>query len=531
MPSFSESLTAFSQPTGNASLRGILRGIEKESLRVTADGTLAQTPHPKALGAALTHPHITTDYSEALLEFITEPFNNIPGLLNQLDEVHRYTYNNLPKNEFLWPSSMPCQLGEEKDIPIAQYGDSNIGKMKTIYRKGLGHRYGKAMQTIAGVHYNFSLPDAFWQHLHTLSNSSKNLQDFKTEKYFSLIRNFRRDFWLLVQLFGAAPAICKSFVRNREHSLLTFGADTHSLYAPYATSLRMGDLGYQSDAQHSLIADYNNLNAYLQPLCQAITRPLAEYEDIGLKDTKDNYKQLNTSLLQIENEFYSSIRPKRTADTGETALQALRLRGVEYIEVRCIDLNPFEPLGVTSEQLHFLDAFLLNCLLQDSRPSTTAEHQEIQANQKSVVYQGRDPALTLKRNGELISAQAWAAEIQTGIAHCATLLDQAYGCDSYTSAHQSQQDKLSDHRLTPAAKILQNMSEAQQTYYACTHALAQQHQALFTSRPLDEALTQYYTDLAIASHGQQEAIEEADNLNFDDYLAAYYAQYQCCTDT
>lgn len=525
MPQFTQ---AFSQADINSSLRGILRGVEKESLRVTPNGTLAQTPHPHALGAALTHPHITTDYSEALLEFITEPFSNITDLLKQLDDIHRYTYSALPKGEFLWPNSMPCQLSEDADVPVAQYGNSNSGKMKTVYREGLGHRYGRAMQTIAGVHYNFSLPDTFWQHLQMLCGDTQTLQDFKTAKYFSLIRNFRRQFWLLVQLFGAAPALCHSFVRNRNHSLMPFGADTHSLYTPYATSLRMGDLGYQSNAQKTLKANYNCLNSYIQPLCNAITTSLPEYEIIGLKNQQGHYKQLNTSLLQIENEFYSSIRPKRTAQPGETALQALRLRGVEYVEVRCLDLNPFEPLGMNEEQLHFIDAFLLNCLLQDSPPTTDSEHTEIQANQKRIVYQGRDPALALQREGQTISAKEWADEILTGVSTCATLLDKAYNDNKYTKAQQLQQEKLQDPRLTPAAKILQTMSDTQQTYYRCNKALAEQHQAYFASRPLDEACYQQYKKLAAESHNKQHQIETENEIHFDEYIAQYYAQYNCC---
>lgn len=521
-------IQAFSQTNINASLRGILRGVEKESLRVTPDGTLAQTPHPQALGAALTHPHITTDYSEALLEFITEPFSTIDALLKQLDDIHRYTYKSLPKGEYLWPNSMPCQLGEDADIPVAQYGTSNGGVMKTIYRLGLGHRYGRAMQTIAGVHYNFSLPDAFWRHLQTLCADTQPLQDFKTEKYFALIRNFRRNFWLLVQLFGAAPAVCQSFVRDRKHSLMPFGADTHTLYTPYATSLRMGDLGYQSNAQKSLKANYNCLDSYILPLCNAITTPLADYETIGLKDDAGHYQQLNTCLLQIENEFYSSIRPKRTALTGETALQALRLRGVEYVEIRCIDLNPFEPLGINAEQLHFLDAFLLHCLLQDSPPTTDREHLEIQENQNRIVYQGRDPALNLQRSGQSISAKDWAEEIQSGVLDCAQLLDQAYGSNQYVNAHRLQQEKLADPRLTPAAQILQTMSEDHQTYYRCIQTLALKHQAYFAARPLGEKQLLHYQTLATESLARQRQLEEKSEVSFDEYLAQYYAQYRCC---
>ncbi|MEC8427996.1 MAG: glutamate--cysteine ligase, partial [Pseudomonadota bacterium] len=148
--------------SGNEHLTRVFKGLEKESLRVSPDGQLSQNDHPRALGSALTHRNITTDYSEALLEFITEPTEDTEALLQQLDDIQRYTYKNLPEGETLWVASMPCMLTADEDIPVARYGDSNVGKMKTVYRLGLGERYGRTMQTIAGVHYNFSLGDEVW---------------------------------------------------------------------------------------------------------------------------------------------------------------------------------------------------------------------------------------------------------------------------------------------------------------------------------------------------------------------------------
>ncbi|MGB2002647.1 MAG: glutamate--cysteine ligase, partial [Porticoccaceae bacterium] len=358
-------LSLLAGPEKSALFTGIVRGIEKESLRVDPTGHLAMTPHPSALGSALTHPSITTDYSEALLEFITAPSASIDEVLHELDEIHRYTYQHIG-DELLWVSSMPCQLGDDSSIPVGKYGSSNVGKMKQVYRVGLGNRYGRLMQTIAGIHYNFSVPDELWQELQRASGDTQSLQDFKTQGYFATIRNFRRYSWLLLYLLGAAPAVCKSFVRGREHQLQPVGDDSHSLYTPYATSLRMGDLGYQSKAQSSLVVCYNDLDQYVRTLRSALEQPYPAYDEIGLKDERGNYKQLNTALLQIENEFYSSIRPKRTAEMGETPIHALQDRGVEYIEVRCIDLNPLVPNGINAETIRFVDTFLLFCLLQDS---------------------------------------------------------------------------------------------------------------------------------------------------------------------
>jgi glutamate--cysteine ligase len=540
-------LRAFAQAPANASLNGILRGLEKESLRVDSKGKLAQTSHQKSLGSAFKHPHITTDYSEALLEFITEPFNNIEALLEQLDNIHRFTYQKIAQNdECLWPASMPCNLPLDSEIPVARYGNTNAGIMKTIYRVGLGHRYGRSMQTIAGIHYNFSLPDDFWRQLQELQGNKlqplqenrQSLQDFKTEGYFNLIRNFRRNFWLLIYLFGAAPAVSDDFVADRKHRLqpLAKNLRTHSL--PYATSLRMGDLGYQSDAQQTLFVCYNNLNTYLKTLCGAITKSHPAYEKIGVKNSKGEYQQLSTGLLQIENEFYSSIRPKRTTQSGETALQALRLHGVEYVEVRCIDLNPYEPLGITSEQIHLLDAFLLYCLLSESPQTSDEEYTEGRENQKSIVDFGRDPTLTLQRNGKSVAMQEWATEILNASLECAQLLDQAAHNQTnlyqqttthpYQDAVNSQFKKLNDPSLTPSARVIAELENKNIGFFEHTHKLAQQHASYFAERPLmDKQLQKFELD-ASKSLATQYQLEDAAQTSFEDYLANYYAQYHDC---
>lgn len=525
-----ELLAVFARPENNASLRGILRGLEKESLRVTPAGTLAQTGHPEALGSALTHPHITTDYSEALLEFITDPFADVEPLLTQLDNIHRYTYAQLaPNHERLWPASMPCTLGTEDEIPVARYGTSNSGTMKTIYRIGLGHRYGRSMQTIAGIHYNFSLPDDFWRLLQAHKGNQQSLQDFKTDSYFGLIRNFRRNFWLLIYLFGASPAVCSCFIKGRNHQLQPFPAAEQTHYLPYATSLRMGDLGYQSDAQKSLVVNYNNLSDYLKTLCGAITQSHPAYEHIGVKDSDGNYQQLNTSLLQIENEFYSSIRPKRTTTRGETALQALRLRGVEYIEVRCVDLNPYEPLGVTREQMQVMDAFLLYCLLSDSPATDEREFYQGQENQKRIVNQGREPGLVLLRGDAQPAMHDWALEIIRGSMACAELLDQAKGGDAYQQALQQQIAKLENPALTPSARVLRDMQDNRQSFYAHSLALAEQHRVYFAAHELDAPTRASFTELSQASLREQQALEQRQEISFDQYLENYYAQYRGCS--
>ena len=504
-------------------LRGILRGIEKESLRVNQQGYLATSHHPSGLGSALTHPSITTDFSEALLEFITAPSTSVGQLLDELDEIHRFTYQQLD-DELLWVSSMPCQLGADTEIPIADYGNSNIGTMKKVYRVGLGHRYGRAMQTIAGIHYNFSVPDDLWRLLQASEDSSQSLQAFKSEGYFGLIRNFRRYSWLLIYLLGAAPAVCKSFVKNRAHRLVAMGSDTHSLHTPYATSLRMGDLGYQSDAQSSLAICYNSLQQYIDSLGDALQQPYAAYDNIGLKDQQGNYRQLNTNLLQIENEFYSTVRPKRTAESGETPLQALNSRGVEYIEVRCLDVNPLVPGGIDRETVHFLDAFLLFCLLSPSPQMDDSECAQIPDNLMRTVYSGRDPQLQLMDIGGERGLRDWGLELINLMQPVAKTLDSAQGeqCTEHRDAVNTMRERLRDPQSTPSARLLTQMQTNRETYYATAMGMAKQQRELFVQRPLDNQRLAHYRELAAASHRQQLAIEGADSKTFDQFLADYW---------
>jgi glutamate--cysteine ligase len=528
--SIEKRLQCIAASDNHADIGNIQRGIEKESLRVTPSGKLALTPHPQALGSTLTHPYITTDYSEALLEFITPPYNDVDTLLKHLTDSHHFTYQQLGEDA-LWSASMPCILGSDDDIPIAQYGSSNSGRMKSIYRAGLASRYGKRMQTIAGIHYNFSVSDHFWDCLRHQQQSTLPLTDFKTQGYFSLIRNFRRYFWLLLYLFGAAPAVCRTFIHQRAHSLVPVGEDKLSLHAPLGTSLRMGDLGYQSAAQESLVLNYNCLETYIKTLCQAITRPHPAYKKIGLRNAQGEYLQLNTGLLQIENEFYSVIRPKRTTNSGETALSALSNRGVEYIEVRCLDVNPYETIGINCSQIHFLDVFLLYCLLADSPLSDEREHRQIQDNQKDMVYRGRDIDLQLFDRGSKRNARQWGCELMKAMTPIAQLLNTANDTNCYTEALVQEQRKLVDAALTPSARILQDMHHKQVTFYHLAMELSQQHRHYFNHQSLNADTLASYRQLAEKSIAAQHALETTDQLEFETYLSRYYEQYHCCADT
>lgn len=524
--SFNDRLAGLSAPQNLPLFCSILRGLEREGLRVDQNGKISQKPHPDSLGSTLTHPYITTDYSEALLEFITEPSNSIDDVLSQLELVLTSACKQID-GEILWAGSMPCQIGEESEIPIAYYGTSNIGHMKEVYRRGLGHRYSRKMQTIAGVHFNYSLPDAMWSALRRQDGSTLALQDYKTEGYFAIIRNFRRWLWLLLYLMGSAPAVCRSFVKDRKHQLQVHNQDNHTLCAPFGTSLRMGDLGYQSTAQDALVVCYNSLENYIEILRDAILTQTKEYEEIGVVDSEGNHQQLNSGLLQIENEFYSTIRPKQTTRRGETQLKALQDRGVEYIEVRCLDLNPFDPAGISEQQIYFVEAFLLTCLLTPSLKTHNEEYSAIQENQKLAVYRGRDPEMLLhKGDGSQASLKEWSHEIFESIIQSANLLDKATETDKYSLAVNHYALSLEDPELTPSAQILNQLNETESTYHAWVRDRSKEATNYYQNRNLSEPDQTRLNEIAKQSVADQKDIEARDNLDFDQYLNNYFDQYR-----
>jgi len=484
-----------------ARLQGIRRGIEKESLRATLTGALALTPHPAALGSALTHPNITTDYSESQLELITGVHASVEQCLEELTQVHQFTYRALG-DELMWVSSMPCLLPADENIPIGRYGSSNVARAKSVYRMGLAHRYGRRMQTISGIHYNWSLPGV------------------SDAEYFGLIRNFRRHAFLLLYLFGASPAACSSFVAGREHELQTLSPGT--VYMPYGTSLRMGRLGYQSEAQASLAVSYNSLEGYAASLHEALTKPYPAYEKVGIVNPGGEYNQLATTLLQIENEFYGTIRPKRVTRPGERPLHSLRDRGVEYVEVRLMDLDPFVPVGIKAQTIRFLDIFLLHCLLADSPDDTPQEIAALGRNQHRTAAFGRDPAAMLERGGREVKLTDWGAEIVGQCAPIAALLDSVHNTTDYGDALRAAEALLQNPEMLPSARVLSAMAQEHDNSFAA-FVLAQSElaKAKLLKLPYTGGLQARMEALARQSIEDQAAVEAADTLPFEQYRQQY----------
>jgi glutamate--cysteine ligase len=486
-------------------LNGTRNGIEKENLRVSANAHMAKTKHPEGLGSSLTHPFITTDYAENLLEIVTPPVQGAAHLLSWLENLHTFAYQQL-NDELLWAPSMPCPIKGPDDIIIAQYGTSPIGRMRTLYREGLGHRYEKKMQTIAGIHFNYSLPETFWQLLHENNNSTQSLQTTINQNYFALLRNFLRYGWLIDYLFGTSPAFDQSFLSGTPGiELHTYKQNT--LYAPYACSLRMSDLGYHNATQKELNISFNSLEAYATGLSHAIQTPYPPYQAIFDKYGKD--AQINANLLQIEAEYYAPVRAKRVVDKSERQSQALLLSGVEYIEVRAIDINPYEPLGISPLQIDFTEIFLLYCLLTPSPDLSTQSHKITTANTQKVVSQGRKPDCELIHplNQKPILLNQWAQSIFEELYLIADFLDTETLNKRYRHALDHFAPSLADTSILPSAKMLEDLFKNYDSFTELGLSLSKRNKEYFAQKQLSNLQQAEFNQMAQESLQKQALIE------------------------
>jgi glutamate--cysteine ligase len=438
-----------------------------------------------------------------------------------METVHSYTYQQLD-DELLWSASMPCIVDGDMSIPIANYGSSNIGKMKHVYRIGLWHRYGRSMQAIAGIHFNYSLPEKFWPIYQQLEGNNEDLQYFTSQSYMDMTRNLHRYGWLVLYLFGASPAICKSFVKGQEHSFEEF--DSHTFYNPYATSLRMSDIGYKNDSQSDINISYNNLDDYVSRLIKATQTPFKAYQSLGIKNNAGEYNQLNDSILQIENEYYSNVRPKQIANSGERPSEALKKRGVRYVELRSVDVNPFDPTGINEQQLHFLEAFMIFCLLADS-PSMSAEDKaRVDKNLTLVASEGRKPNLSLACNKNSRNLKDWGLEICNEMKVLCSILDSNKENAPYTSALNAQIEKLINPKLTPSALVLESMKKQQLPFFTFAMKQADQHQAFFKNKSLESHQLECLQNASQQSTKQQQQLELDNEIVFDEFLQQYFNQ-------
>ena len=514
-------LDALGEPDFRALLADFRVGLEKEALRVTPDSVVAMTPHPIGLGSALTHPHITTDFSEALIELVTPALSRADAVLSFLRELHLFVCRQIG-DERLWASSMPCVLGGGARIPLARYGTSNAGQMKTVYRRGLGNRYGRVMQVIAGVHFNFSVSEGLWSVFRHSDSDGRSETDIRSEHYMGMVRNLQRLGWLVPYLFGASPAVCKSFVQDATTDLAEFDAKT--FYYPYATSLRMGDIGYQNRQEEGtgMKACYDSLDAYIRSLTWAIQTPCPQYESIGVK-VNGRYEQLNDHVLQIENEYYSTVRPKQLTEWMERPTLALRRRGVRYVELRSVDVNPFDPLGIDETTMHFLTLLMLYALLADSARIDARERRAIDRNQVAAAHNGRDPELRLECCRGPIGLRDWAELVLDAMVPIAEALDRG-GSGVYAASIAAQREKVAHADATPSARFLDAMRTSGEGFSACARSLTEQHRERLLAMAPDPEQEARLHHLAEESLARQARVEAADDIDFGEFLGRYFAQ-------
>lgn len=491
-------------------LQGGLIGIERETLRVTADGRLARTPHPQTLGSSFTHPNITIDYGEALLELVTQAHNSADAAYQELLELTRFTAQNIG-GERLWPASMPCILPEQdEDIALGYFGNSNSAKIKRLYREGLSHRYGRPMQMIAGIHYNYSPPAALFDHLAEQDGSS-NTEHYRNQRYMGMLRTLQRLSWLICYLYGASPVAHAGFKPGRGilHTL-----DTDTIGWQYATTLRMSKLGYQNKTDFTVC--YNSLESYTRDLIDAVLTPAPAFEYLGLKNPDGSHKQISTNILQIENEYYTAARPKQIMKRGELPAVALSERGIAYVELRLLDVNPYDPCGISPAQLHILETLLLFALLQPSPAFTHHDFNEMNSNRLRAACCGLTPGLELSDRGRERPAREWALAILHALQPIAEQLG---------NAHQNHLNdlisQLENGTIPLATQVLADLKTQSYIDWGC--ALAERHRATLLS-PLSlagQARQETLRDESLARYADIEA-QAKTQIPFEEYLARYF---------
>lgn len=495
-------------------IQDVSMGLEREGLRVDQHGKLSQAPHPIALGSALTNANITTDFAENLLEFVTDVYHSPEDLYKALDEIQAFTAENLG-DELVWPDSMPPLIDNTDEIPIAQYGSSNAAKMKTLYRTGLSHRYGKMMQSIAGIHFNFSLSDEFFLALQKATKNEQSLVDFKSDRYLHLMRSVSRFGFLVPYFFGASPIMPKSFLSDSNHGRFE-KFDDETVYIKESTSLRLSDIGY-SNNKCKFNVSFNSLKDYVADIEHAILTPCDKVSHIAIKKDGE-YQQINNHILQIENEYYASIRPKQVLKSGETLLAALKDRGIGYVELRTVDIMPTISTGISIETIRFLQAFMTTCLLTNADPLCKVEYEQNQKNLALIAAKGRTQDLTLNVQYQEQSLRELLASVLEWIKPVADALGQEY---SATIAPLSAM--IADSELTPSAKILNELTSASIQYNDyCIEKATQYKNHYLTETVLSDEKREAFKERAQKSIERQKALEAEPQADFEEYLSNYF---------
>jgi glutamate--cysteine ligase len=284
----------------------------------------------------------------------------------------------------------------------------------------------------------------------------------------------------------------------------------------------MSDLGYTNSAQSGLNICYNQLDTYIASLISAINQPSEAYQKYA-GEKGGEYQQLNANVLQIENELYSPIRPKQPTQSLEKPSEALHKRGVSYIEVRALDVNPFSAIGIEENQFYFLDVFLMYCVTKPSALMNAQQYDETEVNLSAVVDHGRDPELMLSNEQQSIGLSAWALQLFSEMHEVALVLDQANGTTYYSVALELEKQKILDPSLTPSAKILQRLISQQCDNGSLGLTLAEDYKQQLIDSDYEFMNADELAEHAKLSIEKQGVIEQQDNISFDEFLSSYFS--------
>ena len=407
-------------------------GLEKENLRVDKEGKLALTPHPKEFGDKMKNPYITIDFSESQLEMITPSFETIEKAYTFLENLHDIISTTID-GEYLWPQSIPAILPEEKDIPIGVF-HGEAGKSNKVYRELLAKKYGKKLQLLSGIHYNFSFSDKFLKRLYeavSVSSEFENFKEFKNHLYLKIARNHFRYGWFFIYLFGASSPIHGTYKKECVEKMAQLKDDSY--YFEDTLSFRNGICGYKNLGEiyvsHSSLTDY----------------------------VSDIKKLIEKNVLQEAKEYYSSIRVKSKSKTN--ILDALEKDGIEYLEFRSIDLNPFSRIGVDILDLEFVHLFIIYLLLKEENSEFgEAQYKSAIKNQELLATRGRDKEFLLNKGDNLtITAREWAKEIIDEMT--CYLQDMGILDDKYKEVIDFQRDKIENEDRQYVSRLLNGIKE------------------------------------------------------------------------
>ena len=356
-------------------------GIEWESLRARGDGELALTPHPELFGDKLKNPLVTTDFSESQIEIITPTFNTIDETFDTFSLIADLVNASLPYDEYLWFQSIPCILPYGDQIPIAQY--SGEGKSSQRYREDLAKKYGLKKQMISGIHFNFSFSDEFLKKIYELEESPLTFKEFKNNVYLKIARNYLRYCWLIIYLTGCSIGSHNTFSRDCIR-LMDAEDDYGSFYSTKGPSFRNSSCGYKNLKE--LLPSYESVDAFVNDINSFI-------ENGDLSEAKELYTQIR-------------LKPKNPQDL----LNSLKNDGIEYIEVRTLDVNPFYQCGLIRQDMKFLHLFLIYMFIKDETDYADWQ-REAKINEENTAEKAYVDSMRLLRDGKEVTLKSWASEI------------------------------------------------------------------------------------------------------------------------